>query len=228
LSSDYGEDLAWIHHAGFSDFAESAASWLRTVLPRGLIVDVGCGSGVLARELTRDGFEVLGIDPSPAMLDLARRTASAARFEPGSFATCAIPPCAAVTAIGEVLNYGRREDLPSFFRRAAHAQMLVFDVAERGSYPPHDERRIGGDDWSVIAIKDSDGARVTRHILTFRELDGETRRSEEVHTLELFDRGEILQLLRDAGFSARVRRSYGTHRLPQGHAVYLATRRAAC
>src|SRR5687767_15523389 len=75
LSSEYREDLAWIHHTGFTEFAESAASWLRTILPRGLIVDVGCGSGVLARELTRDGFDVLGIDPSPSMLALARSTA---------------------------------------------------------------------------------------------------------------------------------------------------------
>jgi len=180
---------------------------------------------VLARELTREGFDVLGIDPSPAMIDIARRTAAGARFELGSFASCATPPCAAVTAIGEVLNYGRRKDLPSFFQRAAHARMLVFDIAERGSYPPHDERRIGGDDWSVIAIKDSDGARVTRRILTFREIAGETRRSEEVHTLELYDRDEVLQMLRDAGFSARVRRSYGAHRLPQGHSVYIATRK---
>lgn len=223
MSREYREDLAWIHHTGFSEFAESAASWLRTILPRGLIVDVGCGSGVLARELTRDGFDVLGIDSSPAMIALARRNAPEARFETGSFADCMIPPCAAVTAIGEVLNYGRREDLPSFFRHAAHAQMLVFDIAERGSYPAHDEHRSGGDDWSVIAFKDSDGAHLTRRILTFRQLGGETRRSEEVHTLELYDRQEILRMLREAGFAARVRRSYGSRRLPDGHTVYLAT-----
>ncbi|HEV3485393.1 MAG TPA: hypothetical protein VG106_08300, partial [Vicinamibacterales bacterium] len=147
------------------------------------------------------------------------------QFDVGTFADAAIPPCNAVTAIGEVLNYGTREQLAPFFRRAAEALqpngILIFDVAERGSYPEHDERRIGGDDWSVIAIKDSDGERLTRRVLTFRQIDGETRRSEEVHRLELYERGDVLRMLREAGFATRVRRSYGTRRLPKGHAVFV-------
>ena len=222
----YGDDLAWIHHTGFSEFAVSAAPWLVKSLPRdGLIVDVGCGSGVLARELTRAGFDVLGIDASPSMIELARRTAPNARFAVASFADFQIPPCSAVVAVGEVLNYEHRDDLPGFFRRAANAKMLVFDIAERGSYPPHDERRIGGDNWSVIAIKDSDGARLTRRVLTFRRINGTVRRSEEIHEMELYERDDVLQMLRDAGFAAHVRRSYGTWRLPKGHTVYIARRR---
>ncbi|HEX2122403.1 MAG TPA: class I SAM-dependent methyltransferase [Thermoanaerobaculia bacterium] len=232
MSDRYGEDLAWIHHAGFSEFAESAAPGLLDILRRhgirdGLVIDVGCGSGVWARALTDAGYDVLGIDASPAMIALARRTAPDARFEVGSFATFDFPPCAAITAVGEVFNYGRREQLASFFARVS-ARLLVFDLAERGSYPPHDERRVGGDDWSVIAVKESDGARLTRRVLTFRRLDGETRRSEEVHELELYDREDVTRLLREARFSVRVRRSYGRRRLPKGHAVYVAARRGPC
>ena len=36
------------------------------------IVDVGCGTGVLACELTRRGHRVVGLDPSPAMLTIGR------------------------------------------------------------------------------------------------------------------------------------------------------------
>ncbi len=220
MSSWYGDDLAWIHHAGHSDFAESAAPWLISVLPRGLIVDIGCGSGVLARELTNAGFDVLGIDASPSMIALARETAPLARFEVGSFTTASIPPCAAIVATGEVLNYG---DLRAFIRRV-RANMLIFDVAERGSYPAHSEHRAGGDDWSVISIKDSDGVHLTRRILTFRNIDGEIRRAEEVHELELYDAGEVKALLREAGFAVRTRRSYGTYRLPKGYKVFVSTR----
>lgn len=232
MSSDYGEELAWIHHAGFSEFAESSAPGLLDLLRRngvhgGLVVDIGCGSGVWARALTRAGYDVLGIDASPAMIAIARRTAPEARFEVGSFATADIPPCAAVTAIGEVLNYGHRQDLAPFFARAT-APLLIFDIAERGSYPPHEERRVGGNDWSVIAIKQSDGERLTRRVLTFRQIGGATRRSEEVHAMELYDRDDVMRLLREAGFSVRVRRSYGTRRLPKGHAVYVATRPQPC
>lgn len=228
--SAYDDDLAYIHHRGFTEFAEDASTGLLEILWRhgitdGLVVEAGCGSGVLARELTRAGFSVHGIDASPSMIELARATAPAARFEVASFAEAALPPCDAIVAMGEVLNYGTLDGVRAFFANASRAirpgGLLVFDIAERGSYPAHDERRVDGEDWAVIAVKDSDGARLTRRVLTFREVDCEVRRSEEVHTLELYERAEIVAALRASGFRVRVRRSYGSRRLPPGHAVYV-------
>ncbi|MBN1857919.1 class I SAM-dependent methyltransferase [Candidatus Bipolaricaulota bacterium] len=40
------------------------------------ILDLGCGTGLLAWELARRGHEVVGIDLSPAMINVARRKAS--------------------------------------------------------------------------------------------------------------------------------------------------------
>ena len=37
------------------------------------VVDIGCGTGLLACELAGRGHQVTGVDPSPAMLDVARR-----------------------------------------------------------------------------------------------------------------------------------------------------------
>jgi SAM-dependent methyltransferase len=226
----YGTDLAWIHHTGFSEFALLAprgvlASLTKLGIRDGLMVDVGCGSGVLARALVDAGFEVLGIDASPSMIEIARTTAPEARFEIASFDQATLPRCAAITATGEVLNYGTLDGVRTFIHNAANTLtpggLLLFDIAERESYPPHDERRVGGDKWSVIAIKDSDGRRLTRRVLTFRQIGGMTRRDEEVHVLELYERQELLAMLREAGFRVRVRRSYGTYRLPKGHAVYV-------
>ncbi|HYI11964.1 MAG TPA: class I SAM-dependent methyltransferase [Thermoanaerobaculia bacterium] len=226
MSGDYRDDLAYIHHTGFSELAEAAAPWvIATLRAHGVqeVVEVGCGSGVLARELTRAGFQVLGIDPSPAMIALARETAPAARFEVGSIESAPLPACDAIVAMGEVLNYG---DIRAFLPRATGALrpggVLLFDVAERGSHPPHDEVRLGGEDWSVIVLEDSDGETLTRRVLTFRQVAGETRRDEEVHTLALYSREEVLALL--GGFRVKVRRSYGKRRLPHGHAVYLAVK----
>jgi SAM-dependent methyltransferase len=230
VTNDYRADLAYIHHAGFSDFSRASASGVVAILAKhgirgGLLLDVGCGTGVLARELTRAGFEVRGFDASPAMIELARRTAPEARFEVGPFETVELPPCDAIVAMGEVLSYG---DIRPFLPRAASALrkdgMLLFDVAERGSYPAYDEQRIGGDDWSVIAVKESDGTKVTRRVLTFRNEGGQMRRDEEVHELALYDREELLALLR-GDFRVRVRRSYGSRRLPKGHMVYVCVRR---
>ncbi len=226
--SDYGPDLAYIHHTGFGEFAESAAPGLIEILWKhgvrdGLVVEVGCGSGILARELTRASFEVLGYDASPAMIALARETATRGHFEVGSFDAIDIPPCNAIVAMGEVLNYGTFEGVRKFVANV-NTKLLVFDIAERDSYPPYDERRVDGDDWSVIAIKESNGTHLTRRVLTFCA-DGDTmRRTEEVHELELYERATMKALLREHGFRVQVRRSYGTRRLPKGHAVYVCVK----
>jgi SAM-dependent methyltransferase len=36
------------------------------------VIDLGCGTGLITRELAREGFEMTGVDPSPFMLDVAR------------------------------------------------------------------------------------------------------------------------------------------------------------
>jgi SAM-dependent methyltransferase len=40
------------------------------------IIDIGCGTGLLADELARRGYDVTGIEPSSAMLEVARRRAT--------------------------------------------------------------------------------------------------------------------------------------------------------
>ena len=229
----YETDLAWIHHQGFSEFAESASTGILEILWKhgireGTIVEAGCGSGVLARELTRAGFTVAGFDASPAMIAIARTTAPEARFEVASLGEAGLPPCDAIVSAGEVLNYATLAAVGAFITHAAAALrpggVLLFDIAERGSYPPFHETRTGGDDWTVIAIKESDGERLTRRVLTFRSVGDHIRRSEEVHRLELYDRRDLLGILRPH-FLVRVRRSYGSRRLPKGHAVYECVRR---
>ncbi|MBV8518039.1 MAG: methyltransferase domain-containing protein [Acidobacteria bacterium] len=232
MTSHYRDDLAYIHHVGFTGFAEAASLGIlerlwRNGIREGLVVDTGCGSGVLARELTHAGFDVFGIDASEAMLAIARETAPRARFAQGSFASAELPDANAIVAVGEVLNYGTFDDVRAFVARASTALrangLLLFDVAERDSYPAHDEHRVDGKDWSVIVVRESDGRTLTRRVLSFRELDGRVARDDETHTLELYDRAELLALLRGAGFRVRVARGYGAGaRVPKGHAVYIA------
>src|SRR5215469_14060460 len=106
----YTEDLAYIHDTGYGDFARTAAPALLESLrargiTSGLVVDLGCGSGIWAQALVAAGYDVLGIDISPAMIRLARRKAPGAKFRTASLLSAELPPCAAVTAIGECVNY---------------------------------------------------------------------------------------------------------------------------
>jgi len=101
--AQYGPDLARIHHEGFAGRqrlpVRAIVSWLRAAgIHNGLVIDLGCGSGILARHRLAHGHQVLGIDASAAMLRLARRVAPEARFRRARAEDAALPRCAAVVA----------------------------------------------------------------------------------------------------------------------------------
>jgi SAM-dependent methyltransferase len=231
-SAPYGDDLAYIHDAGHAGFAEGSAPGLLAMLRAGgirdgLVVDLGCGSGIWARHLTDAGYRVVGVDISPAMIALARRRAPAARFYNESFLAFELPRCRAITALGEVLCYqfdgaNNPQALASFFRRAAHALEaggpLIFDVAEvrrNRTRPPTCQE---GADWAVlVSVAYDDGQdQLTKHITTFRRRGTFYRRHEETHRLQLYRRGEIVELLRRAGFQVRTVRRFGEYALLPG------------
>jgi SAM-dependent methyltransferase len=231
----YDEDLAYIHDQGFSQVAEAAATSLLDLLsPHASIVELGCGSGVTAGRLTDAGHEVLGIDQSTPLIALARRRAPRADFRVGSFVSEPIPECDAVLAIGEVFNYlfdegNTRAALPSLFARI-HAALrpgglLVFDLAGPGLVPGGRSRAwTTGPNWAVLVDNHEEGDLLTRHITSFRKRGAGYRRSEEVHRQRLHRPGDILALLRTAGFRARTRRTYGEVSPGPGRRVYVARR----
>ncbi|HXX71504.1 MAG TPA: class I SAM-dependent methyltransferase [Candidatus Acidoferrum sp.] len=229
----YLEDLAYIHDAGFRDYACSAAPGLERILAshgivRGLVVDLGCGSGRWAGELVRAGYDVLGIDQSPAMIRLARKVAPRARFQVGSLWSVRLPPCDAVTSIGECLNYcfdpraGRRA-LSVLFKRVYRVLepggILLCDFAGPHRSPHRKLRQhiSAGRDWAVMASTLASGPHsIVRHIATYRRVGNRYRRREEVHRLRLFLSAEICNQLRRSGFRVRTLNGYGRFRFPRG------------
>ncbi|ADJ48067.1 methyltransferase [Amycolatopsis mediterranei S699] len=57
----------------------------------GPVVDVGCGPGHFTAYLASLGVEASGVDLSPGMIDLARRSHPGLRFEVGSMTDLALP-----------------------------------------------------------------------------------------------------------------------------------------
>ena len=77
MTDAYREDLAYIHDVGFGHLAKNAAQVLlkalrQSAIDRGTVIDLGCGSGLLARELATTDYGVLSIDISEALLDIAK------------------------------------------------------------------------------------------------------------------------------------------------------------
>ena len=51
--------------------------------PEQKIIEIGCGNGYLALELARDGHEVIGLDRSPEIIEVAERSRAASPDTPG-------------------------------------------------------------------------------------------------------------------------------------------------
>lgn len=242
MQSGYREDLAHVHDTAFGGLAEAGAGELLERLRRagfsaGTVVELGCGGGHSSRRLVDAGFDVVGIDLSPALIDRARRRVPEGDFRVAPIAGVDLPPCVAVTAFGEVLNYrfdpadGRgagRQLFERVHRALAPGGLFLFDLATRDRAPAGGSPRtfFEGEDWTVLVetSTDRDTRLMTRRITTFRRHQDAWRRECEEHRLDLADPADVIDALRRAGFSVQVPRAYGVHRLPPGLVVFAATR----
>lgn len=232
MRTAYGSDLAFIHQAGFNAVATHAAQEIIAALRKtgrkdAHVLDLGCGSGELLREVTQAGFRGTGIDASPAFIKRARKAAPQAEFRLGSLHETPFPPCDAVSATGEVLNYmseGRRKGpaLLPLFRRIATALepggLFLFDLIMPSPRPALSGRswRVNddpsGEGWAVLvhAEENTKARLLKRQITAFRQKGKGWRRTDECHVQYLYTREEAGEALRHAGFRFRVARRYGT------------------
>jgi SAM-dependent methyltransferase len=236
----YRDDLAYIHDAGFGAIARAAGPVLlealaRRQVPRELVVDLGCGSGILSLAISSAGYDVLGIDISQAMISLARERVPRGRFRVESLLTAQIPRCVAVAAVGECLNYLFDESnnlkvLAQLFRRVYQALtpdgLLLLDVAGPGRVPGPGPRRVfaEGDDWAVLSVNEEDRRHefLTRRITSFRRVGDLYRRDQETHRQRLFKQKVIVLELRKTGFRVRILAGYGPLRFGPGQYALLA------
>jgi len=236
----YREDVAYIHDVGHADFALRAAPailgalWENGIVD-GLVVDLGCGSGIWAGELLRAGHRVLGIDISEDMIEIARQKAPEAELRVGSLFAAEIPPCDAVTAVSEVLNYlfdpeNEGSGLERLFGRVHESLrpggVFVFDVLGPGQVPPGTTSRgwSAGEDWAVLSEKEEDAGRGTmeRRIVSFRRVGEHYRRDSELHRVRLYGQGEVEDMLGRAGFEVTTLNAYGDYALGENHAAFVA------
>jgi SAM-dependent methyltransferase len=244
MTDAYKDDLAFIHDAGFGDPARNAAPVIveqlrRTGLTEGLVVDLGCGSGIVAEAIAAAGYDILGIDISSAMISLAQRRVPTGEFRCESLLKSSLPPCVAVSAVGECVNYlfdgrnsanSRRTLFQRVYRSLNPNGIFLFDAAGPGRVPvagllkTHRE----GDGWAVLvtAHEDRQQGTLTRQITSFRQVGALYRRDEELHRLVLVKPSEVAAELRKIGFRVRVLSGYGEMRFPKGWAAFLARKPA--
>jgi SAM-dependent methyltransferase len=239
MEEAYRDDLAYIHDAAFGRFARGAAVLLleelgRQGFDRGLVIDLGCGSGILAEQLSARGFAVLGIDLSAPLITLARQRVPRGQFRVESLLTAELPCCVAVAAVGECFNYlfddrhsleGVRQVLGRAFQALMPGGLLLFDVAEPGRVPGGTSRTfLEGEDWAVLVAAEEDQQQglVTRHITSFRKVGELYRRDHELHRLRLLPRERVVSWLGEIGFVVGTLAAYGSVPFFPGHVGFLA------
>jgi SAM-dependent methyltransferase len=237
----YEEDLAYIHHVGFGSLArEGAPAVIEALRPLSVggvgatVLELGCGSGILLSALAAAGYNTIGVDASGPMIDLARRAAPSATLIVGSLYDIEIPPCDAVIAMGEGLNYVREGETPpaaELFGRIAAALpeggLFLFDVIVRGKQARATYRTwSAGPDWAALVEVEpaESGTEIRRGITTFRLVEGGYRRGHEEHFVHLFSKSVIREELARAGFRVQAGSSYGTAEVGPGRLVFVCRR----
>ena len=233
----YKEDLAYIHDVGFRNYVLQAMPAILALLKQagldaGLVVDLGCGSGLSVAELVQAGYSVLGVDISAAMIAIARDRVPHAQFQVASLFNVEIPPCSAVISISECFNYlfdpnhQLKQVFQRIYRALAAGGLFIFDIAEPGQITSATPVKsfTEGEDWIVLVEKQEDPEQriFTRRIITFRQVGDTYRRDDEVHRQHLYAATEIAEMLQQVGFQVDIQRCYGEFVLPDAHAALVA------
>lgn len=228
----YRDDLALVHHRGFGFHADMCAPGIIALLGpvlerRGLVVELGCGSGLLTRHLLDAGHRVVATDASPTMLEIARELAPDAEdVRRITLPDDPIPPADAVVGVGHALNYLPDEAavdraLVAIAEALRPAGILAIDLCDlEWAEARRDWSSQGrvGDDWAIITRFSVPAPnRFVREMTTFVRNDDDTwRRDDERHDNVLLDTIRVPGLLARHGVQAEVRPSFGTERLPTG------------
>jgi SAM-dependent methyltransferase len=239
--SYYREDLALVHHRGFGFHAEAVGpgvlALLGPVLARdGLVLEIGCGSGLLTRKLVDAGHRVIATDASPAMLDVARDYlgADAPELRQLVLPDDPLPEVDAVVGVGHPINYLPDADSidrtwVAIAKALRPGGVLATDICDF-SWAASRRFDVGmgrvGPDWAIITeFLTPTPDRFVREMTTFLPTaDGSWRRDFERHENVLVDTSLIPERLAELGITARIRSAFGSETLLEGLRVVSGVR----
>ncbi len=185
------------------------------------VLDVACGTGQHAMALAERGFDVTGVDFSPAMITRARERAAErgvdARFEVlgfGGLSAGLARRYDALLCLGNSIPHMTDSDslaagLADFGRVLRTGGLLVlqqrnFDrvLARQERYMPPQSAIRGDDEWLFVRFYDMDGADLRFNLLRFHRRGGASWewRAEETR-LRAWRHAELTAALQAAGFS---------------------------
>lgn len=171
-------------------------------------VDLACGTGIMTALLRKRGFDVIGVDSSVAMLNIARSNSNGVFVQSDMRTFCLNKKVDFFCCVNDGINYIQPDDIAKLFAKIFgnlnSGGVFVFDISSQYKLSTIIGNNIFyyDDDkctclWSNKLHKDS----VTMELTLFELQDnGLYAREDERHCQYIHDAKAIEQCLRDVGF----------------------------
>jgi ubiquinone/menaquinone biosynthesis C-methylase UbiE len=214
------ERLAEVYDSGgWMEYSRRLFPYLQDILRRfrfrpKRILDLACGTGTLAIAMALEGYQVVGVDRSAAMLreaeKKAQQTGVEVTFLRQDMRWLALKePVDLVTCFFDSLNYLLSyRDLVHTLRRVSRVLnaegLFVFDINTPAGLASHWNYRKEAQDMEDVAIIGSNSydpqSRLgTIRITVFKKVGQLFERFTEVHTERAYTRREVKNALREGG-----------------------------
>ena len=238
LASSYDALTTDVQYAKRADFLEKL--FRKSRIPVHTVLDLACGTGSMTCELTRRGYELIGVDASADMLAAAMDKAAEVEGERPIFLQQTMQKLdlygtvdAAICCLDSFNYLTRPEDLKKTLQRLhlfiAPGGQLIFDINT-----PCKLRSLDGqvfldeteDVYCVWRASFSERTQICTYWMDiFQRLEDDSwERSFEEHKERLYEPEQLCQWLREAGFGQI--RQYGDGKLrapgPEEQRIYFS------
>lgn len=180
------------------------------------ILELGCGTGNITKELLQRGYEIVGVDISEEMLELAREKTS--EFGKNIILIQQditemdfdIYEIDCIIACNDTFNYiidrdALRSALRYLYPRMKKGGQLVFDISSEYKLQNVLGNHVFGESFEDFAYLwenfYDENEKLTEMLINIFSREGELyRRDTEIHYQRAYGEEEIIQLLKEAGF----------------------------